>query len=197
MSNPFAKLKKKLDSKLATKQVQTNGANGHDDRQQQRPQPKSQLKSDQRKSLRGPTRPAPLPSYAETVPHNPREGIPASEPRQCRQLLRELYAMNIFIMNCTHVFEANKPLIREKEQRAEAALTDLRQKTESWLAAEGEWSPKELKIILEIHEQIKQMQPVPVQFNIEERENIISDRTGPDDTESTIYSTYTTSTQFA
>src|ERR1700759_4881571 len=48
---------------------------------------------------------APLPSYAETIPHNPTEGISASEPRECRQLLRELYAMNVFIMNCTHVFE--------------------------------------------------------------------------------------------
>jgi hypothetical protein len=197
MSNPFARLRKKIDSKIATKAKETNGVDNHDTDQQAPHQPKSQQKSqqknDQRKSMRGLARPAPLPSYAETIPHNPREGIPPSEPRQCRQLLRELYAMNIFIMNCTHVFEANKPLIREKEQRAAAALTDLRRKVESWLAAEGEWSPKELKLIMEIHEQIKEMQPVPVQFNMENREEIPSDR---NDTESTVYSTYTTSTQF-
>jgi hypothetical protein len=127
----------------------------------------------------------PLPSYAETIPHNPREHIHPSEPRECRQLLREMYAMNILIMNSTHVFEANKPLIKEKEERAAAALTDLRIKVESWLAVEGEWTPKELKTILEIHEIIKQMQPVPVRFNADEQEEIPSDI---NETASTVYS---------
>jgi len=122
-----------------------------------------------------PTRPrVPLPSYAEIVPHNPREKIPASEPRECRQMLRELYALNIFILNCTHVFEANKPLIREKEQRAAAALTDMRQRVETWLAIEGDWTEKEMQTIIEIHELIKEMQPIPVPFD--QGEEIPSDR---------------------
>jgi len=116
----------------------------------------------------------PLPSFAEVVPHNPREKIPASEPRDCRQMLRELYALNIFILNCTHVFEANKPLIKEKEQRAAAALTDMRQRVETWLAIEGDWTEKEMQTIIEIHELIKEMQPIPVAFD--QGEEVPSDR---------------------
>src|ERR1700760_208457 len=155
-------------SKLAEKISPTNGTGKQATNERPRNTPRESRPNQQR-------RPAPLPSYAETIPHNPTEGISASEPRECRQLLRELYAMNVFIMNCTHVFEANKPLIKEKEERASAALTDLRLKVETWLAIEGQWTPDEMKTILEIHELIKEMQPMPVQFHLENPEDIPSD----------------------
>jgi len=108
------------------------------------------------------------PSYAEVIPHNPREKISASEPRDCRTMLRELYALNIFIQNCSHVFEANIPIINEKKRRADAALMDLRQRVEMWMSIEGDWSEKEMQTIIEIHDLIKEMQPVPIPFNHEE-----------------------------
>jgi hypothetical protein len=179
------KAKRKWDQKLdQLSQKDTNG--GYVPAAQNRGSPPGGRPNQQ------PRRPA-LPSYAETVPRNPKEGVPPSEPRECRQLLREMYAMNVWIKNCTFAFEANKPLVKEKEERAAAALTDLRRRVEGWLELEGEWNEKEMKVIWEIYELVKQMQPVPVEFHLDNQNVGQNDEEMPSDrneTASTVDSYY-------
>ncbi|KAH8706944.1 hypothetical protein GQ44DRAFT_716089 [Phaeosphaeriaceae sp. PMI808] len=107
------------------------------------------------------TRP-PLPSYAETISREPGDAITAAEPRECRKLLREIYALNVYISNLGDVFEVDKPIVLAKQRQAVGALADIRRIVKDWMENEGEWTVAELAIITQICDRIEALRPMPL-----------------------------------
>lgn len=153
-------------------------------------------KSDPKPSSSPPTsRTLPLPSYAETLPRDPSYGVSAAEPRECRQILREMYALRVMIASLAYVQPAAQPMVRAKKDRAEAALRDLQARVDAWLAVDKGWSAKEIQTIRQIRELIMEMPPIVLPFDNIDDEQIVSDMNWPSDTASfTTNTTHTTNT---
>jgi hypothetical protein len=131
----------------------------------------------------GPGIPAPapytLPSYAETIPRDPGYGVTAAEPRECRQMLREMYALRVMIASLTFVQPAGQPMVRAKKVRAEAALKELKARVDAWLAVEKGWSAKEMQTIFQIQELIMKMPPIVLPFDNVDEPEPVRERTYP------------------
>ncbi|OCK81693.1 hypothetical protein K432DRAFT_424720 [Lepidopterella palustris CBS 459.81] len=103
-----------------------------------------------------PTMP-PLPSYLEAVSQKPGETASAQNLRECRELIRAKYALDVEAYSLRDVHYLNQPIVEDKKRRSRGALEDIRRTVDQWKDAKDQWSPDEWKQVEEIHRRIQSL----------------------------------------
>lgn len=108
---------------------------------------------------------APLPSYIESALRKPGDPITPEEPRRCRQLIREKYAMDVEIYNLRDVLASDRPSREAKKSQSNGAIEDIRRTVGSWMRTPNDWSAEEWEYIQEINRIIGTVKPWKEQRN--------------------------------
>ncbi|KAF4631943.1 hypothetical protein G7Y89_g6187 [Cudoniella acicularis] len=85
----------------------------------------------------------PLPSYAETVLRDKSKPIGSEELRECRDLIRAKFALDVEAYNLRDVPASAQYIVAEKRARSRGALEDIRKRVVGWKAARSQWSDDE------------------------------------------------------
>ena len=89
----------------------------------------------------------------------------ARDVREFRQLLLELYKLNVYLSSLKKVYEANRADVEDTRLKAQAALKDLQSMALSWHQNSRAWDVEEYKMIEEIFTRVSQIVPVPTKYN--------------------------------
>jgi len=87
----------------------------------------------------------PLPSYLEVVHQKPGDKISAQKLRECRELIRAKYALDVEAYSLRDVHYLNQHIVDDKKRRSKGALEDIKRTIEEWTAVKDQWSPEEWK----------------------------------------------------
>jgi hypothetical protein len=97
----------------------------------------------------------PQASYAERVPRKPGGTVTSQDLRECRELIRSKYALDVFIHNSRHVRGQNRDIIDDKRRQSAGALVDIQRTVRGWVEADARWSPEELVMVQMIYDRIQ------------------------------------------
>ncbi|KAN0073480.1 hypothetical protein V8E54_008700 [Elaphomyces granulatus] len=93
-------------------------------------------------------------SYVEVVPPGPHDRITPQELRDCRELIRSRYKLDIMIYNASEVYDQHA--VDEQRRQAAGALADLHQMIQGWMDG-SDWQPEEWAMVEEIHGRIQRI----------------------------------------
>jgi hypothetical protein len=102
-------------------------------------------------------------SYTEKVPRQPGGAVTSQDLRECRELMRSKYALDVLIYNSRHARAHNRDIIDDKKRQSAGALVDIQRMVKGWVEAEAQWSSEEWKMVQDIHKRIKDLVPNTVQ----------------------------------
>ncbi|KAI9867896.1 MAG: hypothetical protein M1813_007718 [Trichoglossum hirsutum] len=94
-------------------------------------------------------------SYAETIPRQPEDKITSQDLRECRELIRAKFALDVDIYNHRDSSHS-RDFVEDMKRRSVGALGDIKTMVEEWERRKrGEWSREERKLVREIHRRLK------------------------------------------
>lgn len=107
----------------------------------------------------GPRKIPPLPSYVETVSRGGRPGalVTSQDLRECRELIRAKYALDVSTFNLRDVHYLNQPIVDDMKRRSAAALVDVRRIVRGWVDAKDQWTEGEWRQVQEINRRIQSL----------------------------------------
>jgi hypothetical protein len=107
----------------------------------------------------GPRKIPPLPSYVETVSRGGRPGalVTSQDLRECRELIRAKYALDVSTFNLRDVHYLNQPIVDDMKRRSAAALVDVRRIVRGWVDAKDQWTEGEWRQVEEINRRIQSL----------------------------------------
>lgn len=108
-----------------------------------------------------PPRSPPLRSYAETVVREPGRAITSQDLRECRELIREKYALDVEKYNLRDVNDLNRHILDDKIRRSAGALVDITRIVKGWVEAKEQWSEAEWRQVEEINRRIQSLVDSP------------------------------------
>lgn len=94
-------------------------------------------------------------SYVEVVPPGPQDRITPQDLRDCRELIRSRYRLDIMIYNASEVHDQS--VVDEQRRQAAGALADLHQMIQGWVDGRDRWQPEEWAMVEEIHGRIQRI----------------------------------------
>jgi hypothetical protein len=104
-------------------------------------------------------------SYAEKVPRKPGGTVTSQDLRECRELIRSKYALDVWVYNARGARVQNRPIVDEKRRQSAGALVDIQRVVKGWVEAEAQWSTEERKMVQAIYKRIQELvqnvAPVP------------------------------------
>jgi len=100
-----------------------------------------------------PAKPPP-PAYAETMERNGRKDINSQDLRECRELIRAKFALDVDVYNYQDVDARHRQTVEDKMKRSEGAMVDIRKQVESWRVAKDQWTAEEWPVVEELHYRI-------------------------------------------
>jgi hypothetical protein len=104
-----------------------------------------------------PPKSPPLRSYAETVAREPGKAITSQNLRECRELIREKYALDVEKYNLRDVHDLNQHILDDKIRRSAGALVDIKRIVKGWVEAKEQWSEAEWRQVEEINHRIQSL----------------------------------------
>jgi hypothetical protein len=104
-----------------------------------------------------PPKSPPLRSYAETVAREPGRTITPQDLRECRELIREKYELDVEKYNLRDVHDLNRPILDDKIKRSAGALVDIKRIVKGWVEAKEQWSETEWRQVEEINRRIQSL----------------------------------------
>jgi hypothetical protein len=105
----------------------------------------------------------PMPAYAETIEQDAKQGISSQDLRECRELIRVKFALDVDVYNLRDVAERYRPLVEEKMRRSEGAMIDIRKKINGWKAAKDQWTAEEWAKVEDLHYRVNGPHPENIQ----------------------------------
>ncbi|KAH8676468.1 hypothetical protein BGZ60DRAFT_402680 [Tricladium varicosporioides] len=101
----------------------------------------------------------PTPAYAETIEHDTKKGISSQDLRECRELIRAKFALDVDVYNLQDVDEMHWSTVEDKVQRSKGAMIDIRKKINAWKTAKDQWTAVEWAMVEELHYRISGPHP--------------------------------------
>jgi len=89
----------------------------------------------------------------------------ARDVREFRQLLLELYKLNVYLSSLKNVYEANRGDVEDTRLKAEAALKDLQSMAKTWHQQSGAWKLEEYKMVEEIFRRVSAIEHVKSSYH--------------------------------
>lgn len=108
-----------------------------------------------------PPKSPPLRSYAETVAREPGRAITSQDLRECRELIRETYALDVEKYNLRDVHDLNRHILDDKIRRSAGALVDIKRIVKGWVEAKEQWLEAEWRQVEEINRRIQSLVDSP------------------------------------
>ena len=93
------------------------------------------------------------------------------EVREFRQLLLELYKLNVYLSSLKRVYEANRRDVEDTRMKAQAALKELQITASGWHQNGRYWSPEEYAMVEEIVRRVSDMTPVESRYSNKNNNN--------------------------
>jgi hypothetical protein len=97
----------------------------------------------------------PQESYAEKVPRKPGGTVTSQDLRECRELIRSKYALDVFIHNARHARAQNMDIVDATRRQSAGALVDIQRTVKGWVEADAGWSPEEREMVQMIYDRIQ------------------------------------------
>jgi len=115
-----------------------------------------------------------LPSHLELVHRKPGGEITSQDLRQCRELIRAKYALDVEAYSQKDVHVLNRHIVEDKKRRSKGALDDIKEIVSDWKNSQDQWEPHEWVHVEDIFRRIQLLchpRPGPVDpIDIEELE---------------------------
>jgi hypothetical protein len=93
---------------------------------------------------------SPTPAYAETIKRDPNQGINSQDLRECRELIRAKFALDVDVYNLRDVDTRHMALVQDKMRRSEGAMIDIQKLVRGWREAKDQWTAEEWEKVEEI-----------------------------------------------
>ncbi|KAI9764969.1 MAG: hypothetical protein M1840_007891 [Geoglossum simile] len=124
-----------------------------------------------------------LDCFAETVPRPLGEKVTPQDLRECRELIRAKFALDVNIHNHRNAVHSRQP-VEEMKRKSVGALGDIKMAVERWVErGKGEWSKEEWKIVKEIHRRLKPLLEKEPEFDGDMRRSEESSEVDEDETD--------------
>jgi hypothetical protein len=94
-------------------------------------------------------------SYSEKVPRKPGGTVTSQDLRECRELIRAKYALDVWLHNARDTRAQNRHILDERRRQSAGALVDIQTMVKGWVRANAQWSPEEWRRVQAIHERIQ------------------------------------------
>lgn len=154
---PFIRWIKELNSHISSRGRISNS-------QPRKPSPLSERKFERRLHRIYPTfSQPPQDSYAEKVLRKPGGTVTSQDLRECRELIRSKYALDVWVYNARDVRAHNRDIMDDKKRQSAGALVDIQKTVKGWVEAKAQWSPEEWEMVLMIYQRIQALVPNVVQ----------------------------------
>jgi len=101
---------------------------------------------------------------SEATTRGPKEPIPPSEARDCRTLLRAIYAANLYVANLNYVAPASVKVVKERHRRGHGAVTELRRIVDAWVENKEKFTAAEWQLVCEIYKALPEMGVMPLEL---------------------------------
>jgi hypothetical protein len=98
---------------------------------------------------------SPQHSYEEKVPRQPGGTVTSQDLRECRELIRSKYALDVWLYNARDAPIQAMDIVDDNRRRSDGALVDIQRTVRGWVAARAQWSPDEWEMVSMIDERIR------------------------------------------
>ncbi len=91
-------------------------------------------------------------SHAETVSRT--GGTGSQDIRECGELIRGKFGLDIEIWNLRDVTLVNRPVVRDMVRRSDGAMEEIRRVVRGWEEKRGDWHAEEWEVVREIRKRV-------------------------------------------
>lgn len=120
-----------------------------------KPSPLSERRFERRLHQIYPTFQPPQDSYAEKVLRRPGGTVTSQDLRECRELIRSKYALDVWVYNARDARAHNRDIMDDKKRQSAGALVDIQRTVKGWVEAKDQWLPEEWEMVLMIYQRIQ------------------------------------------